>query len=45
MNTESPVRTTTPVVAPVPGPLRRLSPQETCPDQKSRIVREIERFV
>lgn len=43
--TQAPVRTTTPTIAPDEEPGRRLHPDEVCPDQKSRVVREITRVI
>lgn len=42
---EAPVRTPTRTPAPAPERVRRLSPDEVCPNQKERVVREIERTI
>lgn len=43
--TENPVRTITPSVAPGEEPLRRLAPDEICPNQKAGVTTEIRRVI
>lgn len=44
-NVQAPVRTTTPTIAPAPEPLRRLTPDRTCPTQKIGVVRTVRRNI
>ncbi len=43
MAVDVPVRVTTP--APTESPIRRLAPDELCPDQKTRVTRTVRKYV